>query len=180
VPAFRRARSDFEVRGCWALRRRGGLGEVDLVARAAPSSGWIGPNGAGKTTFFIVTGLIAPDEGRTFAGTASWTPANAIVGADRAPSSRSASSADDRAGERAGGRIAACARAYRRRAASGIGWPKSLALASGRASCSRSSASTARRRSRAQPAVRRPALEIARARSRPSRGSSCSTSRPRA
>jgi len=60
-----------EVRGL--AKRFGGvvaLGEVDLVVPRGAIIGLIGPNGAGKTTFFnVVTGLIAPDEGRiVFAG----------------------------------------------------------------------------------------------------------------
>jgi len=73
-----------DVRG--VAKRFGGvvaLGEVDLVVPRGAIIGLIGPNGAGKTTFFnIVTGLIAPDEGRiVFAGTsiAGLRP-NAIVG----------------------------------------------------------------------------------------------------
>jgi branched-chain amino acid transport system permease protein len=60
-----------EVRG--VAKRFGGvvaLGDVDLVVPRGAVIGLIGPNGAGKTTFFnVVTGLIAPDEGRiVFAG----------------------------------------------------------------------------------------------------------------
>ena len=73
-----------DVRG--VAKRFGGvvaLGEVDLVVPRGAIIGLIGPNGAGKTTFFnIVTGLIAPDEGRiVFAGTSivGLRP-NAIVG----------------------------------------------------------------------------------------------------
>ncbi|HXJ80643.1 MAG TPA: branched-chain amino acid ABC transporter ATP-binding protein/permease [Candidatus Methylomirabilis sp.] len=55
-----------EVRGI--TRRFGGvvaLNEVDLVVPRAAVIGLIGPNGAGKTTFFnVVTGLVAPDNGR--------------------------------------------------------------------------------------------------------------------
>ena len=73
-----------EVRG--VAKRFGGvvaLGEVDLVVPRGAIIGLIGPNGAGKTTFFnVVTGLIAPDEGRiVFAGASivGLRP-NAIVG----------------------------------------------------------------------------------------------------
>ncbi len=73
-----------EVHG--VAKRFGGvvaLGEVDLVVPRGAVIGLIGPNGAGKTTFFnVVTGLIAPDQGRiVFAGASivGLRP-NAIVG----------------------------------------------------------------------------------------------------
>ena len=51
-------------------RRFGGLLAVDqasFTAQAGRITALIGPNGAGKTTLFsIVTGFLAPTEGRVF------------------------------------------------------------------------------------------------------------------
>ncbi|MSR07490.1 MAG: LPS export ABC transporter ATP-binding protein [Gemmatimonadetes bacterium] len=48
-------------------RRRRVVDAVDLELRQGEIVGLLGPNGAGKTTtFYMIVGLVRPDEGRTF------------------------------------------------------------------------------------------------------------------
>lgn len=50
-----------------AYRKRKVVNEVDLTVSQGEIVGLLGPNGAGKTTtFYMMVGLIAPDEGRVF------------------------------------------------------------------------------------------------------------------
>jgi lipopolysaccharide export system ATP-binding protein len=50
-----------------AYRKRKVVNEVDLAVSQGEIVGLLGPNGAGKTTtFYMMVGLIAPDEGRVF------------------------------------------------------------------------------------------------------------------
>ncbi len=50
-----------------AYRKRKVVNEVDITVSQGEIVGLLGPNGAGKTTtFYMVVGLIAPDEGRVF------------------------------------------------------------------------------------------------------------------
>ena len=56
-------------------RRRPVVAEVDIRVRQREIVGLLGPNGAGKTTtFYMLVGLIAPDEGRVFLDQAELTP----------------------------------------------------------------------------------------------------------
>jgi lipopolysaccharide export system ATP-binding protein len=50
-----------------AYRKRKVVNEVDVAVSQGEIVGLLGPNGAGKTTtFYMMVGLIAPDEGRVF------------------------------------------------------------------------------------------------------------------
>lgn len=56
-------------------RRRAVVSEVDIRVRQREIVGLLGPNGAGKTTtFYMLVGLIAPDQGRVFLDDAELTP----------------------------------------------------------------------------------------------------------
>lgn len=56
-------------------RKRPVVAEVDIRVRQREIVGLLGPNGAGKTTtFYMLVGLIAPDDGRVFLDKAELTP----------------------------------------------------------------------------------------------------------
>lgn len=52
---------------CKTFSRRKVVNDVDLEVRSGEVIGLLGPNGAGKTTsFYMVVGLVRPDQGRVF------------------------------------------------------------------------------------------------------------------
>jgi len=52
---------------CKSYDRRTVVEQVDLAVRSGEVIGLLGPNGAGKTTsFYMVVGLVRPDQGRVF------------------------------------------------------------------------------------------------------------------
>jgi len=52
---------------CKSYDRRSVVDQVDLSVRSGEVIGLLGPNGAGKTTsFYMVVGLVRPDQGRVF------------------------------------------------------------------------------------------------------------------
>jgi lipopolysaccharide export system ATP-binding protein len=52
---------------CKTFNRRKVVNDVDLTVRSGEVIGLLGPNGAGKTTsFYMVVGLVKPDQGRIF------------------------------------------------------------------------------------------------------------------
>jgi len=52
---------------CKSYNRRKVVNEVDLTVRSGEVIGLLGPNGAGKTTsFYMVVGLVKPDQGKVF------------------------------------------------------------------------------------------------------------------
>jgi lipopolysaccharide export system ATP-binding protein len=52
---------------CKTFNRRKVVNDVDLTVRSGEVIGLLGPNGAGKTTsFYMVVGLVKPDQGRVF------------------------------------------------------------------------------------------------------------------
>jgi lipopolysaccharide export system ATP-binding protein len=65
VPAAATAGGVLEARGLVKVyRRRRVVSDVAVTVRQGEIVGLLGPNGAGKTTtFYMITGLIAPDEG---------------------------------------------------------------------------------------------------------------------
>ena len=59
---------------CKVLGRRSILRDVHVEVRSGEVVGLLGPNGAGKTTtFYILVGLMKPDEGRVLLNDAEIT-----------------------------------------------------------------------------------------------------------
>ncbi|HDG68711.1 MAG TPA: ATP-binding cassette domain-containing protein, partial [candidate division Zixibacteria bacterium] len=61
-----------ELRAVGLVKRYGkkvAVNGVDITVRTGEVVGLLGPNGAGKTTsFYMIMGLIRPDEGKVFIG----------------------------------------------------------------------------------------------------------------
>lgn len=70
APAAARALGESRLRGdglTKIYRRRKVVNQVDIAVQQGEIVGLLGPNGAGKTTtFYMIVGLIAPNEGRVF------------------------------------------------------------------------------------------------------------------